>query len=218
MGIKDRELGAIEADKEGESPRGFHIYYVLSSRTVCKRTPLEAPGTNSAREVLLHTVLDEGTYTVIINRKPPRGGGFFRSIPGPGVGFFLVLYNVVSFGASTPKSPWSERSPVVFVLSSVIVTSRAQKGVQGSNIVESMGISIHRSSRFFEMLSYHNASDTLDPSILENWSRFVQCLRGCESMTPNSHAPRLSHASLSGGHGCASLQGQITIDLQVHEH
>jgi len=130
----------------------------------------------------------------------------------------LSLYNIVSFGASTPKSPWSERSPVVFVLSSVIVTSRAQKGVQGSNIVESMGISIHRSSRFFEMLSYHNASDTLDPSILENWSRFVQCLRGCESKRPNSHAPRLSHASLSGGHGCASLQGQITIDLQVHEH
>ena len=37
------------------------IYYVPSSRTVSKRTPLEAPGTNSSRRVLLLTILDEGT-------------------------------------------------------------------------------------------------------------------------------------------------------------
>jgi len=42
-------------------PGGFLIYYVPSSRTVCKRTPLEEPGTNPLRGVLLHTVLDEGT-------------------------------------------------------------------------------------------------------------------------------------------------------------
>ena len=41
-------------------PGGFSIYYVPSSRTVSKRTPLEAPGTNSSRRVLLLTVLDEG--------------------------------------------------------------------------------------------------------------------------------------------------------------
>ena len=40
----------------------FPMYYVPSSRTVCKRTPLEAPGTHPSRGVLLHTVLDEGTY------------------------------------------------------------------------------------------------------------------------------------------------------------
>ena len=43
-------------------PGGFPIYYVPSSKTVCKRTPLEEPGTNPSRGVLLHTVLDEGTY------------------------------------------------------------------------------------------------------------------------------------------------------------
>jgi len=42
-------------------PGGFPIYNVSSSRTVSKRTPLEAPGTNSPRGVLLPTVLDEGT-------------------------------------------------------------------------------------------------------------------------------------------------------------
>ena len=42
-------------------PGGFPIYYVPSSRTVSKRTPLEEPGTNSSRGVLLLTVLDEGT-------------------------------------------------------------------------------------------------------------------------------------------------------------
>jgi len=43
-------------------PGGVAIYYVPSSRTVSKRTPLEAPGTNSSRWVLLFTVLDEGTW------------------------------------------------------------------------------------------------------------------------------------------------------------
>ena len=47
--------------KETPPPGGFPIYYVPSSRIVCKGTPLEAPGTNSSRGVLLHTVLDEGT-------------------------------------------------------------------------------------------------------------------------------------------------------------
>jgi len=47
--------------KKPPPPGGFPIYYVPSSRTVCKRTPLEAPGTNPSRGVLLHTVLDEGT-------------------------------------------------------------------------------------------------------------------------------------------------------------
>ena len=43
-------------------PRGGVSYlHVLSSRTVSKRTPLEAPDTNSSRGVLLLTVLDEGT-------------------------------------------------------------------------------------------------------------------------------------------------------------
>jgi len=47
--------------KQQPPPGGFPIYYVPLSRTVCKRTPLEEPGTNSSRGVLLHTVLDEGT-------------------------------------------------------------------------------------------------------------------------------------------------------------
>jgi len=47
--------------KKPPPPGGFPIYYVPSSRTVSKRTPLAAPGTNSSRGVLLLTVLDEGT-------------------------------------------------------------------------------------------------------------------------------------------------------------
>jgi len=42
-------------------PRGFSIYYVPSSRTVCKRTPLEGFVPDSWRGVLLFTVFDEGT-------------------------------------------------------------------------------------------------------------------------------------------------------------
>ena len=42
-------------------PGGFLIYYVPSSRTVCKRTPLEGLVPGSPRGVLLHTVLDEET-------------------------------------------------------------------------------------------------------------------------------------------------------------
>jgi len=47
--------------KKPPPPGGFPIYYVPSSRTVCKRTPLKEPGTNPWRGALLHTVLDEGT-------------------------------------------------------------------------------------------------------------------------------------------------------------
>ena len=47
--------------KKPPPPGGFPIDYVPSSRTVCKRTPLEQIGTNPSRGVLLHTVLDEGT-------------------------------------------------------------------------------------------------------------------------------------------------------------
>jgi len=51
-----------KVDRKNPPPRGgFPIYYVPSSRTVSKRTPLEAPGTNSSRGVLLLMVLDEGT-------------------------------------------------------------------------------------------------------------------------------------------------------------
>ena len=42
-------------------PGGFPIYYDPSSRTVCKRTPLEGFVPGSSRGVLLHTVLDEGS-------------------------------------------------------------------------------------------------------------------------------------------------------------
>ena len=47
--------------KKSPPPGGFPIYYVPSSRTVCKRTPLEGFVPGSSREALLHTVLDEGT-------------------------------------------------------------------------------------------------------------------------------------------------------------
>jgi len=49
------------SSKEPPTPGGISIYYVLSSRTVGKRTPLEVPGTNSSRGVLLLMVLDGGT-------------------------------------------------------------------------------------------------------------------------------------------------------------
>jgi len=57
-------------------PGEFPVYYVPSSRTVSKRTPLEEPGTNPSRGVLLHTVLDEGTQYI---GNPAERGGFFRS-------------------------------------------------------------------------------------------------------------------------------------------
>jgi len=47
--------------KKPPPPGGFCIYYVLSSRAVCKRTPLEEHGTNPSRGVLLHKALDQGT-------------------------------------------------------------------------------------------------------------------------------------------------------------
>jgi len=47
--------------KKPPPPGGFCIYYVPSSRAVCKRTPLEGFVPNASRGVLLHTALDEGT-------------------------------------------------------------------------------------------------------------------------------------------------------------
>ena len=54
-------LDAHLSPKKPPPPGGFPIYYVPTSRNVSERTPLEAPGTNSSRGVLLLTVLDEGT-------------------------------------------------------------------------------------------------------------------------------------------------------------
>ena len=71
--------GFSENPEETDPPRSkwyrgeFPIYYISESRTRRKRTPLEAPGTNSLRAVLFLWVLDPGN---IVNRKPPRGGGF----------------------------------------------------------------------------------------------------------------------------------------------
>ena len=48
-------------ERNHPTPGGFSIYYVPSSRTVCKRTPLEGFVPGSSRGVLLHTVLDEVT-------------------------------------------------------------------------------------------------------------------------------------------------------------
>jgi len=47
--------------KNPPPPGGFPIYFVPSSRTVIKRTPLEGFVPGSSRGVLLLTVLDEGT-------------------------------------------------------------------------------------------------------------------------------------------------------------
>jgi len=47
--------------KKPPPPGGVPIDYVPSSKTVCKRTPLEGFVPGSSRGVLLHTVLDEGT-------------------------------------------------------------------------------------------------------------------------------------------------------------
>jgi len=51
----------IMIDGNPPPPGGFPIYYVPSSRTVCKRTPLEGFVPGSSRGVFLNTVLDEGT-------------------------------------------------------------------------------------------------------------------------------------------------------------
>jgi len=49
-------------DRKKPPPLGkFPIYYVPSSRTRRKRTPLEAHGKNSSRGVLFLLVLDQGT-------------------------------------------------------------------------------------------------------------------------------------------------------------
>jgi len=53
---------AMNLDRKKPPPGGvFPIYYIPSSRTVCKRTPLVGFVPGSSRGVLLHTVLDEGT-------------------------------------------------------------------------------------------------------------------------------------------------------------
>jgi len=55
-----KDMRTLDWSEETPPQGSFPIYYVPSSRTVCKRTPLEEPGTNPTRGVLLHTVLDEG--------------------------------------------------------------------------------------------------------------------------------------------------------------
>ena len=53
---------AAQFDRKKHPPRGwFPIYYVPSSRTVSKKTPLEKFVSGTSRGVLLLTVLDEGT-------------------------------------------------------------------------------------------------------------------------------------------------------------
>ena len=62
--VNSNTIQSVNFDRKNHPPPGgFPICYVPSSRTVStsKRTPLEAPGTNFARGVLLLTVLDEGT-------------------------------------------------------------------------------------------------------------------------------------------------------------
>jgi len=54
-------LSDTYCSKETPPPGGFPIYYVPSSRTMCKRTPLEGFVPSFSRGVLLHTVLDQGT-------------------------------------------------------------------------------------------------------------------------------------------------------------
>jgi len=46
-------------ERNPNPPGGFPTYYVPSSRTVSKRTLLEAPGITFSRGVLFLTVLDE---------------------------------------------------------------------------------------------------------------------------------------------------------------
>jgi len=56
-----RECCGSRVHRKKPPPRGgVPNYYVLSSRTVCKRTPLEGFVPGSSRGVLVHTVLDEG--------------------------------------------------------------------------------------------------------------------------------------------------------------
>ena len=59
----DFQKSAADFDRKNPpAPGGFTIYYVPSSRTVSKRTPLERTVPGFSRGVLLHTVLDEGTW------------------------------------------------------------------------------------------------------------------------------------------------------------
>jgi len=60
--VRVSEFVCVQVDrKKPHPPGGFPIYYVPSSRTVSKRTPLEESVPDSSRRVLLLTVLDEGT-------------------------------------------------------------------------------------------------------------------------------------------------------------
>ena len=54
---------------ERNPPGGFPIYYVPSSRTVNKRTPLEAPGTNSSRGVLFSRYLFPIFFDILMGQK-----------------------------------------------------------------------------------------------------------------------------------------------------
>ena len=64
MGNFTREITILRYQFEPKNPPPpgrFPVYYVPSSRTVSKKTPLEEPGTNFSKGVLLLTVLDQGT-------------------------------------------------------------------------------------------------------------------------------------------------------------
>jgi len=70
MTIQTYHGSFIYWSKEPPPSGGFPIYYVPSSRTVCKRTPLEEFVPSSSRGVLLHTVLDEGHLLLCHMKKP----------------------------------------------------------------------------------------------------------------------------------------------------
>jgi len=98
--VRERVGDCIYVDRKNPPPlRGFPICQVPSSRTVCKRNPLEEPGTNLSRGVLLHTVRDQGTWQI---ENPPGRGGFFRSMcmcvclcaQCVSTGFVLVCYSI----------------------------------------------------------------------------------------------------------------------------
>ena len=78
--------------KETPPPGGFPIYYVPSLRTVCKRTPPERFVPDSSRGVLLHTVLDEGTWKI---GNPPGGGFSFDQLVW---GTFLSWFGSIATG------------------------------------------------------------------------------------------------------------------------
>ena len=101
---------------------GFPNYYVPSSRTVSKRTPIEAPAINSSRGVLLLMVLDDATYWI---GNPPAGsrvGVSFdqtnrRVFGNPG--YFATQTNLKSVFVFCGK-----RSPSLYLLGNVRCLSR----------------------------------------------------------------------------------------------